>query len=668
MGFRTAVRCLAPALVLTAVPATALAQEVPGAGDLVITEIVIAPITGSREWFEVENVTGDALELQGCILAEGHFNDEKVWTGHEDTVDDSLVIPAGARAVLAKNTDTGQPCAAFSDGKLTACSAEVAAFYGSLGFNNSDAETLSVTCDGTLVDEVPFDWAAFSGDCPEAYDANCSVNLDPASVDATANDDLAAWCVPWQADPSWDHAGQPSLNTAGQPNLCYAPEPACLPGEALFSELMIAPPDGYKEWVEVLGAATCSLDGCQILEGPSADPTYVPTEKDGWTWSVIALDAPAGGLTLQPAARALLARSSEWITGDGTGPGDIPADLSVSGMSLPNSEVSWLHLVCEGQTVDSAPLDWAAFSAMCPAGNCSVNLQADHERAAENDDLANWCLPPVDSLYINAAGELIQATPGQPGACLAMDWPGAGEVIFTEVMASPQGGVPEYLELDNLAARQVDLTFCSLEKHRLDEAGEIDPDSIKRYLIGNDGRTLQIAAGALQLLAYGDCLFDGDTGDGGDTAVGGEIQCAWDEFSYGTIQLTADEEEHLSLLCPDGAGGETTIDAITVAFSEQGVRDGHALMLDPAKADAEANDAPSAWCEAAFSQKIHQLSDDIEDCNFGSPGALSDCAEDVPEPLQPICRCGASGAPASGLAAFLMGLAAFGLRRRRGRA
>ena len=183
--------CLAllPSLILFASPA-AWAQEVPGEGDLVISEIVIAPTSGSREWFEVQNVTDQDLELEGCLLAEGHFNDEKSWTGHDDTVDESVIVPAGERAVLmyGTSTDNDPLCVAYEDEALSTCLLESTWRYGSLGFNNSDAETLSITCDGVLVDEIGFDWGEFSGDCPDTAGANCSVNLDPGLIDAASDD------------------------------------------------------------------------------------------------------------------------------------------------------------------------------------------------------------------------------------------------------------------------------------------------------------------------------------------------------------------------------------------------------------------------------------------------------------------------------------------------
>lgn len=661
---------LVPFLLLT-LPLGAAAQEAPGEGDLVITELVIAPASGSREWFELENVSGDDLELQGCVLAEGHYNDDKQWTGHDDTIDESLVIAAGERAVFMYGTssDSDPLCAAYADEALTSCTVETAYRYRSLGFNNNDAELLTITCDKTVVDEVPFDWGEFSGDCPDDYDNNCSINLDPSQIDATANDEASNWGVPVEADQAWDHNGSPALGTPGAENMLFMPEPWCEAGDAIFTELMVDPPDGYDEWIEVHGTgdAPCNIGACELRYGLSDDATYEPTEEqDGWEWDVVEIEVPQDSLEVPAGGYVLLARTDEWVTGDGTGKADIPADFSYSGISLTNSEAKWLHLVCGDTVIDTAPVDWdvPTLAERCPEGNCSANLPEDLENSSDNDEVSNWCIPPLEPTYVNPSNEIIRATPGGAGACLELAWPAVGEVIFTEFMASPQGGAAEYIELLSLASSEVDLDFCSLKKHRLDEEDNIDESSIKTYVIGSDGSSLSVDAGATQLLSYGDCLFpSGDTGGVVDTGEG-DLACSMGELVYSTIQMSGDEEEHLTLVCPDADGNDVEVDSTSFQLSVLGVRDGHSLMLDPDYATAEDNDFSSSWCMAAYSQKIEDLSDDVEDCNYGTPGVMDPCLVDTPEPLEPICRCSSRSAPGGWSALALLALAGVLFARR----
>jgi MYXO-CTERM domain-containing protein len=652
MAMRTSMALLSTLLL---VPAAA-AQEVPAEGDLVITELLIDPATGAREWFEVQNVSGGVVELQDCVLAEDT---------HSDTIDESLQLGDGERAMFAKSASGAPSCLVYSDEALSSCAVEVDFVYSSLSFNNTGTEVLSITCGEVLVDEASYEWGSFSGDCPEEYDGNCSVNLHPEAVDATENDALSNWCVPWQATPAWDYAGNPTLNTAGAEGLCFDPPDPCSDG-VVITELMAAPGDGYNEWIELYGANAelCNLDGCTLMVGQSADPTYTPTEHDDWSWKETTIEASYGTLELVPGEHLLLAKGEDWVVGDGTGEDDIPADYNYGSVTLSNSESEWVHLVCGGTALDSAPSSWGEFADYCPQGSCSVNLSQDAYDAVSNDALEAWCIPPQDAEHVGPEGDLFRGTPGAAGACISKDWPAEGEVVFSELLASPQGGISEYIELYNAGGTAFDLDFCTLQKHRLDEAGELDPDSIKTHLIGEDGGSLSIGAGTVQLLAYKNCLESSEDTGGADTGQA-DTACSMGEYLYSTIQLSADQEEHLSLICPDGGGGEVLVDTIGLSFSELGVRDGHSLMLDPDLANATDNDSDGAWCEAAFSQKIEALSDDAEDCNYGTPGALDPCLEDQPEPLQPVCRCSSQQRPAGWLALSLLAIGAVLAGRRR---
>ena len=53
--------------ILIALSSAALAAP-PGVGDLVITELMAAPACQYNEWFEVQNVSGSSVDLDGCLL------------------------------------------------------------------------------------------------------------------------------------------------------------------------------------------------------------------------------------------------------------------------------------------------------------------------------------------------------------------------------------------------------------------------------------------------------------------------------------------------------------------------------------------------------------------------------------------------------------------------
>ncbi len=637
--------------------------DTPVYGDLVISELMIAPATGAKEWIELYNVSAVELDLLDCVLTESG-------TG-ENTFEESVILQPGEHLAMVKVSDKDSFCMAYADEKLSKCILETEAFYSGVTLNNSEDEVI-LSCDGQLVDSVAYNWDDYESACWLDDEKNCSINLCPGYEDPKSNDDPGNWEVPVDAGTYYDSAGVEALATPAAVNSCMTPISACTAGDAFFSELMAAPPDGYKEWIELFGtsATECNLSSCSILIGPYDDHSLEPGKDDKWSWTEVEIAGENDRLSIISGQHLLLARSSDWITGLGKGKGkdDIPSDYSSSSISLSNSDEKWLHLVCGSELVDSAPLYWPQFSDYCPQSNCSVNLAPANYNGTDNDELTSWCLPPDEPTYTNPAGEEIRATPGEEGECLFKNWPTAddsgGEMVITEVIASPQGGAPEFIELMSLSQESRELTYCTLQKHRLDENGDIDEDSITTYLLGEDGRELELEAGAVQLLTYKTCLYASDTGTS-DTASEGSSSCDAGEFSYSTIQISADVEEHISLICPDENWNEVEIDSISFNFDVLGVRDGHSLMLDPGAATTADNDDLDNWCHAAFSQKIEDLSDDVEDCNYGTPGELGDCLVDQPETLRPVCRCGSAAAPRAWWAPALLGLLALmGIRRR----
>ncbi len=633
---------------LMALAAPALAQDY---GDLVISEISIAPSTGAPEWFELHNPTSAAIDLQGCALYEGKGTGGAPydWVERDHTVSDPTSVSAGGYALLTKTSDA---CLAFDSDALTNCIALPDYAYGSLGFNNSGApEHLAIECGGTLIDEITYDWTVFDDDCTTADGKNCSVNLRSELLDADANDDWSSdsWCVPLEAELAWDINGSEFIGTPGQANLCPTLLDPCVEADAMFTELMPAPPDGYKEWIELYGLAgsECNLSGCEIRQGVSADPFDTAEE-----WDVVLLEGTGGNLPMVNGDFLLLAKSDECVAGTGTGDDfvcDIPADLTYSSISLPNSDDKWLHLVCGDTLVDSAPVQWGDFEAFCPDKGCAVGLNPDSWNVNDNDLIDHWCVAGSDQALTNPSGETIYGSPGAENECLTRVWPAPGEIIFTELIASPQGGVSEYMELHNNASNARDLTFCELRKWRLDEAGEVDPDSVKTYLFGEDSTELSMEGGADQLLAYSSCLWEED-----ETGA-----CAGGEYLYSRIQITADQAEHLAILC-DGE----IVDQVVFHSDAEGVRAGHSWMLDPGSYDAEANDNSANWCESAFSQQLDELSFPEDDkCNYGTPGEPNECTVSQPDPPDPVLRCatGPSGFAWLGL----LGLAGLLIRRRR---
>jgi len=150
------------------------AAAAPRPGDVVISEVmpwpaVVADFFG--EWIELESVAVEPLNLAGCELADAGASVSIDRPGH------ALVIAAGGRLVLGR------------DGEL-AVNGGVAVDYvwgGALGLGQ-DGDTITLTCGGVVIDALVFD-ASFP------FALGVAMQLDPGAIDASTNDDAAAWCA-----------------------------------------------------------------------------------------------------------------------------------------------------------------------------------------------------------------------------------------------------------------------------------------------------------------------------------------------------------------------------------------------------------------------------------------------------------------------------------------
>lgn len=614
-------------------PATALA----GTDDLVISELHIkAP--GAAEWIELYNPGADAVALDGCTLDEGG----------DTAALDGITAEAGAWLLLTR----GGACAVFDSSG--ACSRPPDGGYEDLVLNDTSAETLELRCAGALVDAVVYDWSALSGDCPAG--AQCSANLDPGSLDATANDDWGQWCVPPATSFAYDELNRELVATPGATNVCADVGPPCGPGDLIFTELMVAPASTNAEWIELLslGGDGCDLQGCKLQEGPFEDPLHDITNPD-WTSHVI--DADSNTLPVTLGERLLLARGQATVATDGPD-GAVLADYSYGSISMGNSDAGWLHLLCDGQVVDSVPYDWAALEGSCPGRTCSAELPAEGESPASNDTLDAWCVPPEEPVYTAPDGSSFGGSPGGQGVCQRRAWPGAGDLLFTELQVHPQSSdddsFPEWVELLNIGGAAYDLAGCSLQTVRMRDDGVEDEVTRDQWMLGSDGSLPVIDVDAVLVLSRDLCVD-------GTEALGGICEGG---FTYGGLSFSNSEHEHVGLYCPDGAGGDVLVDKAGFDVTRQGTRDGHSHQFDPDESDPlNANDDPQQWCEAPFDACYGSNSDG--ECNYGSPGAVGRCATgavDLP-PDGPGVACSATGVRAWSWGALLLLGAALARRR-----
>ncbi|HFA50625.1 MAG TPA: T9SS type A sorting domain-containing protein [Bacteroidetes bacterium] len=147
------------------------------AGDLIFTEIMQNPNAVSDdmgEWFEIYNTTGAAIDLHGFdIIDDNHTLAEEGFT-----ISETLMIPAGGFFVFANNGDMATNGGVSPDW----------VYDPSLTLGNG-TDGITVQCGGNIIDIVVWDNGATFPD-----PSGKSMNLSPASFNATANDDGINWC------------------------------------------------------------------------------------------------------------------------------------------------------------------------------------------------------------------------------------------------------------------------------------------------------------------------------------------------------------------------------------------------------------------------------------------------------------------------------------------
>jgi len=626
------------------IPTSAFAVSV---GDVVITELMIEARSDRGEWIEV-HAPGDEVDLAGCFLRQ--IGDGG---GGEAVLLDGLVVGAGAFAVLSRQ----DPCVLYDpDG---ACTLPADFIYDSVSLANDGGE-VRIECGATRIDSVMHQWPLVEEDCTSPG-AVCSVNLSPDSFGgdgaaiAAANDDWNNWCVPPASNFGLDAIGFESISTPGAINACPEPGATCGPGDAAFTEFMVRAPNANREWFEILVTAPtgCDLQGCRLQEGPDANPFLNPTAEH---WDFHTIDVPGNVLDIAQGEYAVFARTDQEVGTEQPAGDTVTAVDLYSGISFGDTEPGYLHLLCGGEVVDTAPYDWGLFEDSCPEGGCSVNVVPIHESAGANDFLGRWCLPPQEPEWLTPEELPFRGTPGGPGVCDVRAWPVEGEVVFTELMVAPVTGLAEWFELSDRTGEAYELSGCRVERFRLAEDGTIDVGTIQDYVLGADDSRPVIEGGASVVFGR-DCL-DGGSVDDGDV-------CPEDQYLYGSVSFSNSEAEFVDLYCPDGVGGEVRVDRAGYDVTSTGARSGHSIQFDMNAADPDANDAPSAWCEASFLDGYLFAGD--QPVMFGTPGRNTPCRTGEPAdvPAGPGCQCGvAEPRPAAAWGLLLLAAAARTRRRR----
>jgi len=394
-----------------------------GSGDVVISELMVAPPTSSREWFEIKVVTGSGCDLHGCVLQEGPFDEvtsdnvsSEDWVSHTiDAPGNALPLESGVYALFAKGND-GVGSAGDKPKPL-----EAVYSYSDINFDNGAPGWLHLSCNGVLVDSAPYDHARQSGACG-LYP--CSVNLPMEQEHDQANDDLANWCLPPES-PEWlSTDGYPFYGTPGDVGFCLS---RAWPseGDLIVTELMVGPVSGdgqsFPEWFELWSTVDEPVDlgGCRFERSRiGEDGELDPTSTQEW---VVPASTPLS--TIEGGAVTVFSRGTCLDGFDPEGAQCPGGEVIYESLSFANSEAEFLSLICPGGLASEVLVDRAGYDMTATGNRSGHSMQYDplnEDALSNNDDPFLWCEASFDACIEGLTtedGECNYGTPGDIGPC-----------------------------------------------------------------------------------------------------------------------------------------------------------------------------------------------------------------------------------------------------------
>ena len=550
---------------------TDTASTLPLAGELVVTEIMAKSQAGTDdgEWIEITNVTAKSFELAGCVLADD--------TSEAHTIAGSLVAGPGAVLVLAKSADPALNHGLSPDYVYTGIALS----------NGGDEVILRCPADGgdVLVDRVAYTSAQVA--------TGVALQLDPASTDATANDDADAWCPATlsYATGVFGTPGEtnPPCGGGGSVGWCRFQHPLDLTTGAgttfaAYGHVFVAGVTDATAGVDVnpllLGQAGYGPDGSDPATGGW---TWVPAAANaGWNDAaagepgndeyVATVSAPAPG-TYDTAYRFSYDGGATWTYCDG------PAGAGHDGSEDGYQPADAGTLVTEPSPCDPNPCT-AVPQATCGADGLTLTTYAAPGTCAVVNGQAACDYPPT---VVDCAD---QGGVCENGACTGgPSFPAPsvpGDVLVTEFMAKSQANTDpgEWLELYNASDVTLDLGGCILH-----DSGTTDVHAIMGPLV--------VPAGGYLVLAK--------------SGVAAENHGVEPDYVYAKFNL-GNSGDAIILTC-----GDADIDA--VVYTSGWVVQGTSLQLDPVAYDAAANDLFENWCASKTTFGPDGL--------FGTPGTAN---------------------------------------------
>ena len=577
-GSMRAVLALAGALALTACAPTASAaggcktRLLPG--DLVITEVFADEKatpggTGTdtgKEWFEIYNASGHAIELEGLTITHsrpdgGKPNTHVVLQGS---------IAAGQYFTLGNaSQETLPPYVDYGYG------ADLGDLY------NTDGGKLALSCDASEIDSAVYQ------DVKEGHARELTSAQAP---EYRLNDSAASWCQANDTEFEAGNFGTPGAVSDCQPIVTgQCSEAGALrdtvtpaPGDLVITEVMPSPSvvsDATGEWFEAKVMHDVDLNGVGLdRRGDAARPDVITStacvhvRTGSYVVFARSLDpALNGGL---PASAIVGTFKFSLVGGTVASPGDA--------------------MILAGTTV----IDSVRWTRSSPGK--ALQLDPDLLDATANDTESNFCNATAPFGAASAAPDL-----GSPGAansqCGALPSAGmcddgstirpivpppAGQLVVTELLANPANLPPptavsdaqrEWFEITNTGATAFDLN--ELTVGRIGAAGAPVQSA----------RCISVAPHASAVLARS-----------ADPAANGGLPAVAATFGFGLVDTNGDIQI---------SRGATVLDAVRWTSATSGV----SRQLDPARLTTTDNDVATSFC--AGTTAYGDLT------NKGTPGA-----------------------------------------------
>jgi hypothetical protein len=533
---------------------------VPGAGDLVITEVAPSNNGAATAWIELASAASLPLDIAACDLEDAD--------GNAVSLASVALVEPGARLTLAATDAATIDGAVVPDVRVAPAT-----------FSLEAGRSARIVCAGTEVDAVVLPPLAYPGR---------SLQVDSRDIDSTRNDDLDNWCN-----------GSRQIGTAAAWGSPGAANDTCDDVAVAWCRLQhpasveVDPASPFNTFGRLYSAgittrssrndlhprvvAQAGLGGRGTAPGPSwtwtpAAPTpgydgTVSGEPDNDEFRAT-LTAPASGSTLYDFAwRVSGDNGVSWRYCDrDTGSG---RDGSEDGYSPDDAgKLRSLIDVCASVVCSEPPASgcegFFAATTYAPTGVCAENL----------DGVAACSYPPTETACVGAQICV-------DGACVPAAAPTHGELVFTEVMPLIDGAADSWVELVVDAAAPRSLDGCVLQTSSgagvdLSELGAVVP-----------GDVLVIA---------------GTSGASIEGVVVPTLSVERDQFAVLPVGET------VVLVCD-----AVVIDEIEVPAAEVYPR--RSLQLDPAATDVLANNLRANWCQGAAEVG--------ESSVFGSPGAAN---------------------------------------------